>query len=291
MVDWYSILTKYGVDIPNEEQIVIHCPFHEDRKESCAINLDKGAWICFAGCGQGGLKSFLHKISGKSWEEINLEVGSQIDTNSLEINPLFFGEEEKEVSEELPYQKPEVILDVPDGHWIYKRGFTKDTILKWDCKTNNFLDFMIPAKNQSQEIIGWITRRTQAVPKYLFSKGFSKSKTLFGINKLKDVKTLYIVEGALDCMWLSQQGYSAVALLGASLSKKQIELLRTLRATELVLALDNDEAGKKGMEKATLDMGNRFLISYLNIPKKYKDLQEITDIDILHSVLTSKVLI
>ena len=291
MVDWYSILTKYGVDIPNEEQIVIHCPFHEDRKESCAINLDKGAWICFAGCGQGGLKSFLHKISGKSWEEINLEVGSQIDTNSLEINPLFFGEEEKEVSEELPYQKPEVILDVPDGHWIYKRGFTKDTILKWDCKTNNFLDFMIPAKNQSQEIIGWITRRTQAVPKYLFSKGFSKSKTLFGINKLKDVKTLYIVEGALDCMWLSQQGYSAVALLGASLSKKQIELLRTLRATELVLALDNDEAGKKGMEKATLDMGNKFLISYLNIPKKYKDLQEITDIDILHSVLTSKVLI
>ena len=89
MVDWYSILTKYGVDIPNEEQIVIHCPFHEDRKESCAINLDKGAWICFAGCGQGGLKSFLHKISGKSWEEINLEVGSQIDTNSLEINPQY----------------------------------------------------------------------------------------------------------------------------------------------------------------------------------------------------------
>jgi len=291
MVDWYSILTKYGVDIPNEEQIVIHCPFHEDRKESCAINLDRGAWICFAGCGQGGLKSFLHKISGKSWEEINLEVGSQIDTNSLEINPLFFGDEEKKVSEDLPYQKPESILDIPDGHWIYKRGFTKKTILQWDCKTNNFLDFMIPAKNQSQEIIGWVTRRTQAIPKYLFSKGFSKSKTLFGINKINDVETLYIVEGALDCMWLSQQGYSAVALLGASLSKKQIELLSTLHTKEIVLALDNDEAGKKGMEKATLDMGSRFLISYLNIPKKYKDLQEITDLDILHSVLTSKVLI
>ena len=291
MVDWYSILTKYGVDIPNEEQVVIHCPFHQDRKESCAINLDKGAWICFAGCGQGGLKSFIHKISGKSWTEINLEIGSQIDNNSLEINPLFFGEEEQKVSEQLPYQKPEVTLDVPDGHWIYNRGFTKQTILQWDCKTNNFLDFMIPAKNQSKEILGWITRRTQAIPKYLFSKGFSKSKTLFGIDKIKDVETLYIVEGALDCMWLSQHGYSAVALLGASLSKKQIELLSALRVNEIVLALDNDEAGSKGMEKATLDMGNRFLISYLNIPKKYKDLQEITDLNILHSVLTSKVLI
>ena len=291
MVDWYSILTKYGVDIPNEEQVVIHCPFHQDRKESCAINLVKGAWICFAGCGQGGLKSFIHKISGKSWTEINLEIGSQIDNNSLEINPLFFGEEEQKVSEQLPYQKPEVTLDVPDGHWIYNRGFTKQTILQWDCKTNNFLDFMVPAKNQSKEILGWITRRTPAIPKYLFSKGFSKSKTLFGIDKIKDVETLYIVEGALDCMWLSQHGYSAVALLGASLSKKQIELLSALRVKEIVLALDNDEAGSKGMEKATLDMGNRFLISYLNIPKKYKDLQEITDLNILHSVLTSKVLI
>ena len=80
MVDWYSILIKYGVEIPNEEQIVIHCPFHEDRKESCAINLDKGAWICFAGCGQGGLKSFLHKFSGRSWDEINAEIGGQIDS-------------------------------------------------------------------------------------------------------------------------------------------------------------------------------------------------------------------
>ena len=291
MVDWYSILTKYGVDIPNEEQIVIHCPFHEDRKESCAINLDKGAWICFAGCGQGGLKTFIHMLSGKSWDEINAEIDGQIDRNVLEINPRFFGDEEKEIVEKLPYQKPDIILDVPDNHWIYKRGFFKQTIVDWDCKTNNFLDFMIPAKNSSNETLGWITRRTQAVPKYLFSKGFSKSKTIFGINRVKNVETLYVVEGALDCMWLSQHGYPAVAILGASLSKTQIELLSTLRPHEIVLALDNDDAGRKGIKKATLDIASRFLISYLNIPQKYKDLQEITDIDILHSVVTSKVLL
>lgn len=291
MVDWYSILTKYGVDIPNEEQVVIHCPFHEDRKESCAINLDSGAWICFAGCGQGGLKSFIHKLSGKSWDEINAEVDSQIDNNVLEINPLFFGDEEKEVIEESPYQKPEVTLNVPDKHWIYDRGFTKQTILDWDCKTNNYLDFMIPAKNENSEIVGWITRRTQAIPKYLFSKGFSKSKILFGMHKVNKIDTLYIVEGALDCMWLSQYGYPAVAILGATISKRQIELLSVLGPHEIVLALDNDDAGSRGKEKASFDMGNRFLISYLNIPKKYKDLQEITDTNTLHTVLNSKVLI
>ena len=52
----------------------IHCPFHEDRRESCAINTDKGVWICYAGCGQGSLKSFIWKLSGKSWDEIDIEI-------------------------------------------------------------------------------------------------------------------------------------------------------------------------------------------------------------------------
>ena len=53
---------------------MIACPFHLDNRASCAINLDKGVWICFAGCGQGSLKTFIQKISNKSWDEINKEV-------------------------------------------------------------------------------------------------------------------------------------------------------------------------------------------------------------------------
>ena len=30
-------------------------------------------WICFAGCGQGNLKYFIWKLSGKSWDEIEDE--------------------------------------------------------------------------------------------------------------------------------------------------------------------------------------------------------------------------
>ena len=48
MVDWFSVLTDYGIDVPNTNQFIIHCPFHEDRRQSCSINLDKGVWICFA---------------------------------------------------------------------------------------------------------------------------------------------------------------------------------------------------------------------------------------------------
>ena len=62
MVDWNTLLLNYGVNVSSKSQFNIHCPFHEDRRESCAINVEKGAWICFAGCGQGSLKYFIWKL-------------------------------------------------------------------------------------------------------------------------------------------------------------------------------------------------------------------------------------
>ena len=182
-------------------------------------------------------------------------------------------------------------MEVPNNHWIYDRGFTKQLVLEWDCKVNQYLDFMIPAKNADNEVLGWISRRLQAIPKYLFSRGFKKSQTLFGISHIKEEQELYIVEGALDCMWLQQHGYASVGVLGANLSKKQIDLLGEINPSRVVLALDNDDAGGKGMQKATLDINERFLISYLRLPKKYKDVQEIRDVETLRTVLQNKTII
>lgn len=42
------------------------CPFHEDKKKSLSINIEKGAWKCHAGtnCGGGGVIDFERKFSG-----------------------------------------------------------------------------------------------------------------------------------------------------------------------------------------------------------------------------------
>ena len=283
MVDWYSILIKYGVAIQNEDQIIIHCPFHEDRRESCSINLDKGVWICFAGCGQGGLKYFIKKYTGKSWEELNEDF--QVQTYDLDFN---WFDEVSDNEQADTVSVPEVTLDIEDNHLIYNRGFSYESILKWGCKTNKYGDFMIPVEDMDSNVKGWITRRRSAIPKYLFTKGFSKSKVLFGINQLYNTDMLYIVEGALDCMWLNQHGYSSVAVLGASISKNQINLLSKLNPSEVVLALDNDEAGARGIEKATVDMKDRFLLSYLTLPDNYKDVQEIYNPQTLRNVMLNK---
>ena len=70
-MDWTNILIDAGLPIPIEKsEVSIVCPLHDDRVSSLSINTDKGVWICFAGCGQGPLKSFLSKY----WHISLLEV-------------------------------------------------------------------------------------------------------------------------------------------------------------------------------------------------------------------------
>jgi len=284
MPDWNSVLLQYGVNVPYKSQFTIRCPFHEDHIDSCSINVDTGVWICFAGCGQGSLKYFIWKLSGKSWDELT----NELETKMWELDFSLF--EDILLDEEIPaFPSPSpTLLDIPKTHWIYKRGFTQETLDKWGCKCNEYSDLLIPVEDQNSKLQGWVSRRQQAIPKYLFSKGFAKSKNLFGINHLYSPDILFVVEGALDAMWLDQHGYSSIAVLGASISPTQINLIGTLHPSEVVLSLDNDEAGRKGVSKATLDMNGRFLLSYLYLPKEYKDVQEIRSRIQLTEVVTNR---
>ena len=62
-VDWATILLDTGIDVPIQKpQFNIECPFHEDTHASCSINVDKGKWICFVGCGQGSLQTLVQRM-------------------------------------------------------------------------------------------------------------------------------------------------------------------------------------------------------------------------------------
>ena len=91
-------------------------------------------------------------------------------------------------------------------------------------------------------------------------------------------------------MWLDQYGYASVAILGASVSPTQVNLISSLHPSEVVLSLDNDVAGQKGIAKATIDMNDRFLLSYLQLPSNVKDVQDIRDVKQLTEVMNNKTL-
>ncbi|NCC58473.1 MAG: toprim domain-containing protein, partial [Synergistales bacterium] len=92
-------------------------------------------------------------------------------------------------------------------------------------------------------------------PKYMNSPEtpvFSKSHNLFALNLAKKSKSGYIilVEGNIDVVSLHQAGFdSAVASLGTSLTPEQARLLSRY-TSEVVVAYDADEAGKKASQRA-----------------------------------------
>ena len=284
-IDWGKILLSADIDVPNSRsEFSIPCPFHLDNSPSCSINIDKGVWICHAGCGQGSLKNFIKRKMGLT----NSEVEQMVSESEFELDLDFFEEYQStdERLEEVGLPKDFVLGEYPE--WIFKRGFIKETLKDWECGTNIYGDLLIPIRDIASRLVGWVSRRREAVPKYMYSKGLKKSQVLFGAHKLEPTPFVCITEGTLDAMWLSENGYPAVALLGMSMSKKQQQLISSLRTQEIVLCLDSDVAGQTGLNNALREFSNTVMNSYVQLPDNYKDVQEIKDKKILDNVINKR---
>ena len=283
-IEWDSLLLDAGIDVPfGKEQFNILCPFHSDAVASCSINIEKGVWICHAGCGQGSLKYFLTKVLQISLEEVETLIQKPVTT--FDVNMF---------EDVHPTEDYLMDIDSPDDFkvgsyppWIFKRGFSTTVLQSWGCGINKYGDMIIPVKHDNRQV-GWISRRQNAVPKYMYSKGFKKSQVLFGGDQLTSASFICITEGALDTMWLAQHGFSSVALLGAVMSKTQEKLIRNLPTSELVLCLDSDEVGRKGVADMMTTLNSSFMVSYIELPKGYKDVQEIRRKDDLTKVIDQR---
>lgn len=67
--DFRSVLAHYGLTpVGHGDQAKIHCPFHEDERPSCSVNLEKGLFHCFAGgCqAQGNVLDFVHRMEAQN---------------------------------------------------------------------------------------------------------------------------------------------------------------------------------------------------------------------------------
>lgn len=142
----------------------------------------------------------------------------------------------------------------------------------------------IPIIDKQQHVIGFTARALdpKAEAKYMNSKEslvFSKSKTLFGIDKAWRVGCrqgrFFLVEGAPDCMRLQIIGVAnTVAPLGTALTIDHLQLLR--KAASHLCFLPDADPPKEGeqfgpgikavIKSGTLAMQNGFTVSVKQIP-------------------------
>ncbi len=148
---------------------------------------------------------------------------------------------------------------------LKKNGFSKELILQSGLvsqkKANLFDTFrnrvMFPIINTFGDVIAFGGRvLDDSTPKYLNTKEtivFNKRRNLYGIDlirKMRDIKSVVVVEGYMDVVSLSAHGVkAAVASLGTAFTKEQANLLKKY-TNDVFIAYDGDEAGRIATMKA-----------------------------------------
>jgi DNA primase len=120
---------------------------------------------------------------------------------------------------------------------------------------------VFPIHNIDGDVVGFTARcyLEELTPKYLNTKEtyiFKKGSILFNYHRCKDQirlnKEVIVVEGNMDAIRMYSNGFkNTIALMGTSLTKEQIAILKKTKA-KVILMLDNDNAG----ETATFNVGN-----------------------------------
>ncbi len=71
--DFRAVLAHYGLSVIGQgDQARIRCPFHDDERPSCSVNLTERLWNCHAGCGSGNVLDLVHKMETKDGATVTL---------------------------------------------------------------------------------------------------------------------------------------------------------------------------------------------------------------------------
>lgn len=164
--------------------------------------------------------------------------------------------------------------DVLQTDYFSKRGLSKDTInrfkLGYDIKNNLVtIPYNLDYKGYVHRVL-WSSD----------NKYCKYGNELFNTRALySDSKYLFVTEGQIDAMSFEEIGINAVGLGGVNETKKLVEQLKQRSCNKiLVLALDNDKAGRRATGKfieelAEVEIDQKYIVNS-NLYEKYKDANE-----------------
>jgi len=231
MSDLYNILYDAGLSVKRKgKNLFIPCIFHHDTDPSLCV-FDNG-FKCY-GCGKSGsLDYLLQKLGIIEKPEVDIlefEEGKLKDsiTNCLGT-----------------------ITGLPANATIYAktyRNINPETYKHFGAViSDDYPDEIIfPIYGLNGSVVGFI--RNPLSGKYLYN--FYTGYTPFNLHAALS-SNLIVVEGVYDALSVWQSGYkNVIAILGTGHIYKVAQILRRMRASNVKILFDGDEAGWRGAEK------------------------------------------
>lgn len=168
--------------------------------------------------------------------------------------------------------------------YMYERKLTDELIEKFDIgfdgnwipegKTKPIPCITFPVRDKNGNTL-FICRRSIKGKLFNYPKGVTKP--VYGLYELpKDVKSVVVCESCFNALTSWRYGRPAVALLGTG-NPYQIQQLKELGVSEFILALDPDDAGRRGTEKLKNALRSSALVyEFVGIPSG-KDINDLTE--------------
>lgn len=235
------------------------CPFHEGAENPTSFHVSReGRWGCFS-CGVQGddLDSLVAARTGLSVARAR-EALDNLPGRFRYVDELVAL---LDVPPTTGYQVlPETTIQPFKGGvsaYLLSRGFTPETQRMYGVGYDYSREkIVLPCRDVRGALVGYTLRQdghTEHLwPKYEHSK-FDKSLHLYGAHLAREWRgDLYVVEGQLDAQAVTQNGARGVAMMGAYLSAPQADILGRLPASRVIIATDNDDAGRSGERYAVM---------------------------------------
>lgn len=295
-----SALDELGIRVHNikDGEAWAYCPGHfsrlgrqERRPDKWSVNIETGQHSCFSCDFSGSFVFLIQEVLNVDRRTAEEWVRSRGGTERF--RRYLSASSDRELPEpRRAWNESRLALfgDPPRGRLEHRRissGSVKHYGVLWDRENDNWI---LPVRDpDTYEFWGYQEKSEDG---YFNNKpaGISKGETLFGIDCFGE-RTAVLLESPLDCLRLYTAGIlGGVASYGAKVTAAQMNLLFD-RAEVIVLALDNDDAGRS----AIMSLRNRYISSgrtikvfnYQGIEAKDIGEESVTDLQILQGIRTA----
>lgn len=147
---------------------------------------------------------------------------------------------------------------VPNGKiYVYRIGYSD-------------LDVVFPYY-ENNRVVYW-QKRSITNKQFTFPPDSNKTQYIYGYDYIDPKKPVIVTESIFNSLMFD----NAVAIGGSEISSFQRDKLRKLKIKKIIMALDNDEAGKAGISKA-YDCLHQYFDLYYSLPPTFdEDWNDIT---------------
>jgi DNA primase len=302
--DFVALLNHFDLSGKQKgDELRINCPFHDDETPSCGINLVENKFNCF-GCNEhGNILDFATLLQdGDPQDSKDLRNGAKLVMEICNIstprspsrprkkkvsqkpsetkktpqsaNKADSGDSEKPTNEPLKFK---LTLE-PESEFFDRNNISSEQVelfgMGFAGKGSMEGRIAIPIHNENNELVAYVGRWASdddEIPedsdKYKFPPKFKKTQVLYNLNRVIEAKPKHVVlvEGFWSVQRLHQLNIPAVACMGTSISKEQIDLLTSAGVKFVTVIFDGDEAGQNGVKEVCLSLSRFFYTRVIDL--------------------------